>query len=364
MTIPFLDLKQHNQHLANELTDAFQRVLQNGWLVLGDEVSEFEREFAQYCGSDHCVGVGNGLDALYLILQAYGIGEGDEVIVPAHTFIATWLAVSHVGARPVPVEIDESTYDIDPVSIENSVTARTKAIIVVHLYGLPAAMSDVMEIASRHNIKVIEDAAQAHGACYKGQRAGALGDAAAFSFYPGKNLGALGDAGAVTTNDVGLAERIKLLRNYGSAKKYKHELVGNNSRLDELQASFLRVKLGKLDSWNDRRSEIADIYLSELGDRYSLPVIPDQVNPVWHQFVIRSDLRSRLISHLDDAGIGWHIHYPVPCHLQDAYAYLKYKEGDFPITERITSEILSLPIDPQLSNQDVEKVCDCLNNVH
>jgi len=364
VNIPFYDVKRQNQALSSELTGAFQHVLNEDYLVLGEEVVQFENEFAKFCGVNYCLGVGNGLDALYLILKAYGVGEGDEVIVPAHTFIATWLAVSRTGAKVVPVDIYEDTYNINGEIIERVITKNTKAIIVVHLYGLPASMKQIKEIAKQADIKIIEDAAQAHGAFYENTRVGGLGDAAAFSFYPGKNLGALGDAGAITTNDQELTEQIKLLRNYGSVNKYEHLVKGVNSRLDEVQASFLRIKLKKLDEWNTRKADIAKQYLALLDEsKVTLPVYPGWANPVWHQFVVRVRDRSEVTRFLDKKQIGWHIHYPVPCYLQSAYLDQGYRKDDYPITEKISSEILSLPIDPYLTSDEVDIICHSLNEI-
>jgi dTDP-4-amino-4,6-dideoxygalactose transaminase len=301
--------------------------------------------------------VGNGLDALHLILRGYGIGACDEVIVPSNTFIATWLAASYAGATPVPVEPDARTYNIDPALIEAAITDRTKAIIVVHLYGQPADMDAINAIAERHHLKVIEDAAQAHGARYKGRRVGSLGDAAAFSFYPGKNLGAIGDGGVVVTNDPNLAERVRVLGNYGSHIKYHNEVKGYNSRLDELQAAFLRAKLPVLDEWNARRKAIAAQYLRQLeASTLILPHVPDWAEPVWHLFVVRSQQRDALQKHLGDAGIGTMIHYPIPPHLQSAYLELEYGPGSFPISEIIHKQVLSLPIGPHLGAECTSQV--------
>lgn len=343
--IPFLDLKPAHDELREELRAAFERVLDSGHCILGHEAECFEREFAAYCGARYCVGVGNGLDALHLILRAYGIGEGDEVIVPSNTYIATWLAVSHAGAVPVPVEPDARTYNIDPARLEAAITRRTRAIIAVHLYGQPADMDAINAIAGRHGLKVIEDAAQAHGARYKGRRAGSLGDAAGFSFYPAKNLGAIGDGGAVTTGDEALADRIRLLRNYGSRHKYEHEVPGYNSRLDELQAAFLRVKLARLDEWNERRRHLAAAYLDELdGTGLGLPFVPQWASPVWHLFVVRTGARESLRSRLAARGIGTMVHYPVPPHLQPAYAHLNMGPGALPVSEALHQEVMSLPL--------------------
>lgn len=353
MKIPFLNLKSPYDELRFELDVAYQRVMESGWYILGTEVENFEQEFAAFCGVNHCIGVGNGLDALHLILRAYNVGLGDEVIVPANTYIATWLAVSYTGATPVPVEPFGHTYNIDPSRIEAVITSHTKAIIAVHLYGQPADMQPIMALAQRYNLKVIEDAAQAHGSIYKGLRAGALGNAAGFSFYPGKNLGALGDAGAITTNDGILADKIRVLRNYGSKIKYYNDNKGFNSRLDELQAAFLRVKLKYLDEWNARRSHIAQIYLTSLENTgIILPIIFEGAKPVWHLFVIRSKERNELQAYLKSKGIETLIHYPVPPNLQKAYKELDLPSGSYPITEVIHEEILSLPIGPHLSDSD------------
>jgi dTDP-4-amino-4,6-dideoxygalactose transaminase len=358
MKIPFLDLKAPYLELKNELDEAYKRVMESGWYILGEECEAFEKEFADYCGTKYCIGVGNGLDALHLILRAYGIGRGDEVIVPANTYIATWLAVSYADAKPIPVEPDEKTYNINPGLIEQAITDRTKAIIAVHLYGQPADMDSINALAKKYNLKVIEDAAQAHGAKYKGHRAGSLGDAAGFSFYPGKNLGAIGDGGAVTTNDPVLAENIKVLRNYGSRIKYYNEVKGFNSRLDELQAALLRVKLSKLDEWNQRRSKVARIYLQELKNCNDLimPYVPEWVEPSWHLFVVRSQKRDDLQSYLFKNDIGTLIHYPVPPHLSEAYADMNYKIGDFPITEKIAKSVLSLPMGPHISDIEISEI--------
>lgn len=365
MRIPFLDLRASYDELKPMLDAAYQRVMDSGWYILGAEVEAFEHEFAQYCEAKYCIGVGNGLDALHLILRACGIGEGDEVIVPSNTYIATWLAVTYCGTTPIPVEPDERTYNIDPARIEAAITPRTKAIIAVHLYGQPADMDAINAIAKKHDLKVIEDAAQAHGARYKGKRVGTLGDAAGFSFYPGKNLGALGDAGAVTTNDAELAERICMLRNYGSKVKYHNEVKGFNSRLDELQAAFLREKLKILDDWNARRSNIARYYNDHLAgtDGVSLPFVQEWAEPVWHLYVIRHPARDKLSERLADAGVHTLIHYPIPPHLQQAYAELGYREGDFPVAEAIHREVLSLPMGPQMSAEMVAQVARCFEGV-
>jgi len=362
MKVPFLDLKASYLELKTELDAAYRRVMESGWYILGEEVAAFEEEFADYCDVKYCIGVGNGLDALHLILRAMDIGAGDEVIVPSNTFIATWLAVSYAGATPVPVEPDETTYNIDPTRIEAAITQKTKAIIPVHLYGQPADMEPILKIAKRHNLKVIEDAAQAHGARYKGKRTGGLGDAAGFSFYPGKNLGALGDGGAVTTNDDALADRVRNFRNYGSSVKYQHEVKGFNSRLDELQAAILRVKLRKLDEWNERRKVFAGLYLKGLADVADLtsPYVPNWAEPVWHLFVVRTSERDQLKQHLADQGIQTLVHYPVPPHKQGAYLELSHL--DLPVSERMHREVLSFPMSPVMMEGDVFYVSKTVTN--
>ena len=358
MDIPFLNLKNPYLELKDELDAAYRRVMESGWYILGKEVEGFEAEFADYCEIKQCIGVASGLDALHLILRAYGIGPGDEVIVPSNTYIASWLAVTHAGATPKPVEPDMFTYNIDPTKIEQSITSKTKAIMVVHLYGQTADMDPINAIARKHSLKVIEDCAQAHGARYKGRRAGSLGDAAGFSFYPGKNLGAIGDGGAVTTKDQELVETIQILRNYGSRIKYHNEVIGFNSRLDELQAAFLRVKLKKLDEWNEMRATIAGSFNHHLAtiNNLILPFVPQWSVPVWHLFVVRQARRNELQKTLADAGIGTMIHYPIPPHLQPAYSYLGYKTGDFPIAETIHHTVLSLPMWPGMSDVQIGEV--------
>ncbi len=349
--ISFLDLKAPYIELKKELDAAYQRVMTSGWYILGNEVTEFEKEFSSYCGSCECVGVANGLEALTLVLRAWGVGPGDEVIVPSNTYIATWLAVTHVGATPIPVEPCESTYNLNPVLIENAITVRTKVVLPVHLYGQPADMNPICDVARRYGLKVLEDAAQGHGARYKGRRVGSLGDAAGFSFYPGKNLGAFGDGGAITTDDAALAEKIRELRNYGSRVKYVNDVAGYNSRLDELQAAFLRVKLKYLDCWNHKRSLIADWYQKNLPitcPDLILPTVPDDANPCWHQFVVRSQSRGSFQKLLTENGIGSLIHYPIPPHRQSAYDSLSIKLGSLPLAEKLADEVLSLPVYPQL----------------
>jgi dTDP-4-amino-4,6-dideoxygalactose transaminase len=358
--VPFLDLKSINLRHRDTFGAALQRVLDSGQLLLGKETEAFEAEFAAWCGTQHCVGVGNGLEALQLVLQAWGIGPGDEVLVPSNTYIATWLAVTHCGATPVPVEPDPATCNIDPTRLSAAITARTKAIIAVHLYGQTADMDGVMAVARTHGLKVLEDAAQAHGALYRGRRAGALADAAGFSFYPGKNLGALGDGGAVTTADPELAERLRMLRNYGSRVKYHNEIIGWNSRLDELQAAFLRVKLPTLDADNAARAALAARYQAGLANHpgIALPVVAPNCEPVWHLYVVQHSERDRLAGHLKDQGIDTLVHYPIAPHLQPAYAALGMREGSLPISETLHRQVLSLPLWPGMTVEAVDAVVE------
>ena len=360
MRVPFLDFAGPYRELKAELDEAYQRFMQSGWYILGKEVEAFESEYAAYCGARHCIGVGNGLEALHLILRAYDIKEGDEVIVPSNTYIATWLAVSYAGATPVPVEPDPQTCNISPRLIEPAITSRTKAIMPVHLYGQPADMDPILAIAKQRNLKVIEDVAQAQGALHKGRKTGSLGDAAGHSFYPGKNLGAMGDGGAITTDDDQLAERVRILRNYGSRKKYYNECKGYNSRLDEIQAAFLRVKLARLDDWNQRRKKIAQQYQKALKEvpGLSLPQVPDWADPVWHLFVVRHARRDSLQKSLTERGIGTLIHYPVPPHLSGAYAGDGFARGNFPVAEELADSVLSLPIGPHLTEPEAKIVIE------
>ena len=361
MNVPFLELRRAQADLGPELRAAFDRVMASGTYMLGPELRAFERELAEYCGARRCVGVGNGLDALHLILRAWGIGPGDEVLVPANTYIASWLAVSYTGATPVPVEPDPRTFNIDPARIEAAITPKTRAIMAVHLYGLPAEMDPIMRIAADRGLKVVEDAAQAHGAEYRGRRAGALGHAAGFSFYPSKNLGAFGDGGAVVTDDEDLAERVALLRNYGSGVRYRNEVQGFNSRLDELQAALLRVSLRRLDRWNSVRRERAAAYAQALQSCGAvLPDAPAHASHAWHLYVIRTRARDELQRRLEANGIGTMIHYPVPPHLQPAYSGLGYAQGDFPITEAIHREVLSLPLSPYHEPAELERAAACV----
>lgn len=360
MRVPFLDLRASYLELKPEIDAAVARVLDSGWYILGEEVEAFEAEWASYCQASYAIGVANGLDALHLTLLAMGVGPGDEVIVPSNTYIATWLAVSQCGATPVAIEPEAHSFNMDPARIEAVITSRTKVVLPVHLYGQPANLEPIISIAHKHGLRVLEDGAQAHGARYKGRVLGAHGDAVTWSFYPGKNLGALGDGGAVTTNDSEIAERLRVLRNYGSRVKYIHDLQGYNSRLDPVQAAVLRVKLKMLDAWNGRRKSLAAQYRTLLtcsGFQASLPVTPDYADPVWHLFVLRHENRDGLQKQLADAGVGTVIHYPIPPHLQGAYASLGKGVGDFPIAEAMAASVLSLPIGPQTTKQDVENVC-------
>ena len=361
--IPFLDLGAAYIELKPELDAAVSRVLDSGWYILGPEVEAFEAEWAAYCDAKHAVGLANGLDALTLALRALDIGPGDEVIVPSNTYIATWLAVTGVGATPVPVEPDVATHNIDPARIEAAITSRTRALLPVHLYGQPADMDPILDIASRHGLRVIEDAAQAHGARYKGKRIGAHGDIVCWSFYPGKNLGALGDAGAITTNDTALAERVALLRNYGSRQKYVNEEAGVNSRLDPIQAAVLRVKLGVLDEWTERRRAVASAYTVGLAESgLILPHVPDWADPAWHLYVVRTSDREALQDRMTEAGIGTLIHYPIPPHMQKAYTDMEIMPEALPLARDLASEVLSLPMGPQLSLDQVQDIVNALKN--
>ena len=354
-SIPFLDLNRLHHPIREQLDAAYHRVMDSGWFILGPELEAFEVEFAQYCEVKNCIGVGNGLEALYLLLKAYGIGQGDEVIVPSNTFIATWLAVTECGAIPVPVEPNLETHNIDPELISNAITSRTRAIVPVHLYGQPADMDPINEIASKHGLVVIEDAAQAQGARYKGRRACSLGHAAATSFYPGKNLGALGDGGAVLTNDDAIAEKVKQLRNYGSKIKYQHDLAGYNSRLDEMQAAFLRAKLSVLEQWNTGRRDVAAQYSKLLANTsVILPHVPEYAEPVWHLYVIQSKQRDALKAHLEQQGVATVIHYPIPPHLQTCYQI--YQNYNLPIATMMAREVLSLPMFSKLRTGEIEHV--------
>ena len=362
--IPFLDLKTINAQYRKELIEATTRVIDSGWYILGSEVEQFEKEFAQYCQSEYCLGVANGLDALVLILRAYkelGImAEGDEVIVPANTYIASILAITENGLKPVLVEPDPQTYNLNPALIEQHITEKTKAILTVHLYGQVTGMDEINAIAKKHNLKVIEDCAQAHGALYKGRKVGSLGDAAGFSFYPGKNLGALGDAGAVTTSDPELAQTIKAIRNYGSHEKYKNLYKGVNSRLDEMQAALLRVKLRYLDKETEQRRQVANQYLEGItNSAISQPVVTAPEAHVWHLFVVRCENRDKLASYLSEQGIQTVTHYPIAPHHQQAYR--EYADLQLPITESIHKEVISLPMSPVMTEADIAKIIEAVN---
>ena len=348
MKVPFLDLCASYRELKPEIDSAVARVLDSGWYILGPEVESFEVEWAGYCEAKHAVGLANGLDALTLALRALDVGPGDEVIVPSNTYIATWLAVSSVGATPVPVEPDPATHNIDPARIAAAISPKTRVLLPVHLYGQPADLDPILKIAQQRGLAVVEDAAQAHGARYKGRRIGAHGDIVCWSFYPGKNLGALGDGGAITTNRADLADKVQVLRNYGSRKKYVNEVRGVNSRLDPLQAAVLRVKLKHLDVWTDRRRAIADVYSNGMAESgVILPHVPEWADPVWHLYVVRSTERDALQQRLTEAGVGTLIHYPIPPHMQEAYAGLGMAPEALPLARQLAGEVLSLRIGPQ-----------------
>jgi len=363
MKVPFVSFLPMENELNSELRNAFDRVFTRSWYIEGIEDKNFEKAFAEYCNTQYCIGVGNGLDALVLILKALGIGLEDEVIVPSNTYIATALAVTYVGAKPVFVEPKLETYNINPALIESAITSKTKAIIPVHLYGHPCEMRLILNIAKKYGLHIIEDCAQAHGATYYGQKIGTFGYAAAFSFYPGKNLGALGDGGAVVTNNKELAEIVRALGNYGSDYKYHHIYKGNNSRLDELQAAFLSAKLPYLDKMNEERRRIADRYLSEIkNNKVILPITQLDMVPVWHIFAIRCEERDDLENHLNNNGVGTNKHYPIPMHLQECYKELGFKLGDFPIAEKISSTELSIPMYYGMTNDEISYVIDTINS--
>jgi dTDP-4-amino-4,6-dideoxygalactose transaminase len=357
--VPFLDLRSAYEELRDEIDAAMRRVAASGWYIGGPECNAFEEAYAAYCEAAHCVGVGNGLDALHLALRAMEIGPGDEVIVSSNTFIATLLGVSMVGATPVPVEPDPATHNLDPARIEAAITPRTRLILPTHLYGQPADLDAIGDIARRRGLRVLEDAAQAHGARYNDRRLGAHSDAVAWSFYPGKNLGAMGDAGAVTTNDPELADRIRTLGNYGSRKKYVNEVRGVNSRLDPLQAAVLGVKLRHLDRWNEARQRIASFYQDSLADiGLGLPHVPNWAMPAWHLFVVTVDDRGELAAALEKDGAQTLVHYPIPPHRQEAYRDLGYGAGSLPIAERLAEQVLSLPIGPHMRRDQAEQVVE------
>ena len=362
MNVPFVSFKPLEKELDASLRGAFERVYASSWYIGGREDEAFEKAFARYCHTEYCVGCGNGLDALVLALRAFDIGAGDQVIVPSNTFIATALAVTYVGAKPVFVEPDIRTYNIDPTLIEKAITPATKAIMPVHLYGQSCDMDPILAVAEKHGLKVIEDCAQAHGATYKGRVIGSFGDAAGFSFYPGKNLGALGDAGAAVTNDKAVADKIRALGNYGSDYKYHHIYKGVNSRLDELQAAFLSAKLPLMDKVNENRRAIADKYLQGITNpAVILPFVPEYAVPVWHLFAVRTENRDALAAYLADKGIGTNQHYPIPMHLQDCYADLGLQPGDLPIAEEISRTELSLPMYYGMTDEEVQYVIDAVN---
>ena len=359
--IPFLDVGASYRELKLEIDAAIQRTLDSGWFILGPEVEAFEAEWADYCEAEHAVGVANGLEALTLALRALDVGPGDEVIVPSNTYIATWLAVTALGARPVPVEPDPDTYNIAAQRISEAITPATKVLLPVHLYGQPADLDPILTLARRHGLGVVEDAAQSHGARYKGRRIGGHGDVVCWSFYPGKNLGAVGDAGAVTTNRADIAHRVRLLRNYGSREKYVNEVSGVNSRLDPIQAAVLRAKLPHLDRWTERRVAIAAAYADGLKDTgLALPEAPEWAEPVWHLYVVRSRGREELQSRLTAAGVGTLIHYPIPPHMQDAYVELEICADALPLAKSLADEVLSLPMGPQLLPSDVGRVIEAV----
>lgn len=360
--IAYSDLKYIHNEIRQEVDCILRKVMDNNWFILGEEVDKFEKEYAVYCGTKCCIGVGNGLDALHLILAAYGIGSGAEVIVPANTFIATALAVSYCGATPIFVDADAATCNIDIAKIEDKITDKTKAIMAVHLYGHVVDMKAVYAVADKYNIKVIEDAAQSHGAKQNDRRVGSLGDAAGFSFYPGKNLGAFGDAGAITTDDEGLADRIRALRNYGSKEKYRHIYKGFNTRLDEMQAAILRIKLKYLDKWTKERREIASKYCRNITNpRIALPINKIEDEHVWHIFPVFTEDREALLKHLEGRGINALIHYPIPVPLQECYQDLGYKNGDYPVAERLAKEEVSIPLWVGMSEKEIEQVIEALN---
>jgi dTDP-4-amino-4,6-dideoxygalactose transaminase len=361
MMVPFNNLKAASDELGEQLASAVERVMKSGWYILGPEVERFEDRFARYLGVRHCVGVASGLDALHLALRAMGIGEGDEVVVPGNTCVPTWLAISRAGALPVAVDPDPTTMVLGPERLEAAISDRTKALLPVHLYGHPADMTALLELAHRYDLRILEDAAQAHGARWRGLHVGGFGDAAAWSFYPTKNLGALGDGGAVTTNDPEIARTVRALRNYGESSKYRNDVQGFNSRLDELQAAVLSLKLELLDEWNARRGAIARRYASGLQDgAVELPLVAEGAEHAWHLFVVRSPERDRLQAHLTADGVQTLVHYPIAPYLQAAYPAGSWRGPALPISDRLQNEVLSLPIGPHLSPEQVETVIGSL----
>ena len=362
MKVPFASFVPMEQELNKEIRDAFNRVFASSWYIEGKENAEFEKAFAEYCNTDYCVGVGNGLDALILSLKALGVGAGDEVIVPSNTYIATALAVTYVGATPILVEPDIRTFNIDPVRIRNAITEKTKAIMPVHLYGQACDMDSIMEIAEEYDMLVVEDCAQAHGATYKGKKVGSFGNAAGFSFYPGKNLGALGDAGAVITKDKKVADKIRALGNYGSDYKYHHIYQGNNSRLDEMQAAFLAVKLPHLDRMNEERRRIAQLYNDGINNPVVItPHVSSDCVPVWHVYAIRCSKRDELERYLNEKGISTNKHYPIPIHQQECYKDLRIERGALPIAEEISNTELSIPMYYGMTDEEIYYVIDMIN---
>lgn len=362
MKVPFVNLEPMHLEIKDEIMNAFEKIYNKNSFILGESVDLFEQEFAKYCNADYCISCGNGLDALSIILRGYNIGEGDEVIVPSNTFIATALAVSYTGAKVVLVDPDIKTFNIDVNKVEQAITPKTKAIIAVHLYGRPAEIDKIKVICTKYNLKLIEDSAQAHGAVYNSKKTGNLGDAAGFSFYPGKNLGALGDGGCILTNDAALAKKVKAIRNYGSEIKYNHEYKGVNSRLDELQAEFLRIKLPYLDKWNASRQESAKLYLEGIkNSKIVLPLVKSEYESIWHVFPIRTEFRDALASYLKSNGIETLIHYPIPIHLQKAYKNLGLKQGDFPVAENISNTELSLPLWYGISKSEINHIIKAIN---
>ncbi|OOM74044.1 dTDP-3-amino-3,6-dideoxy-alpha-D-galactopyranose transaminase [Clostridium puniceum] len=362
MKIPFLNLEPMHMEIRDEIVSAFEKIYDRNSFILGNSVEAFEEDFSKYCHADYCISCGNGLDALSIILKGYDIGDGDEVIVPSNTFIATALAVSYVGAKIVFVEPDIKTFNIDTNKIEKAITPKTKAIIAVHLYGRPVEIDKIKVLCKKYNLKLIEDAAQAHGAIYNGKKTGNLGDAAGFSFYPGKNLGALGDGGAILTNDSLLAQKVRAIRNYGSTIKYHHEYKGINSRLDEIQAEILRIKLKYLDKWNASRQENAKLYLEGINNnKIALPFINSPYESIWHIFIIKTEFRDKLVNYLKANGIETLIHYPIPIHLQKAYEDLGYNSGDFPVAETISKTVLSLPLWYGIRESEINYVINVLN---
>jgi dTDP-4-amino-4,6-dideoxygalactose transaminase len=365
MKVPFVDLKAQYQTISSQVDEAIRRVVDETDFVLGRDVDLFEQEFADFCEAEYAVGVDSGTSALELALRAYGIGEGDEVITVSHTFLATVAAISYTGARPVLVDIDRDSYNIDAAEIEAAITARTRAVVPVHLYGQAADLDPILEIARRRNLVVIEDACQAHGARYKGNRVGALGDAGCFSFYPGKNLGAYGDAGMVVTNSEDIARQIRLLRNYGQPQKYQHVMLGYNRRLDSLQAAVLRAKLPLLDQWNASRRSAALLYNELLGEAEGIrtPYAAEESSHAYHLYVIQHPRRDSLMSHLRERGVSTGLHYPVPSHLQPCYENLAMGPGSLPITEAVASRVISLPMFPEISSSQIEHVCNSIKSL-